>query len=95
MGGACGAGRLRTGFWWRDVRESDHLEDVGVDGRIIKMDLQDVGSGRMDWIDLTVGRDRWRAHEGECGNEHSGSIKCGISLDLLRACWVLRKESAP
>jgi hypothetical protein len=24
-----------TGFWWRGLREGDHLEDPGVDGRII------------------------------------------------------------
>jgi len=27
----------------------------------IKMDLQDVGCGSMDWIKLAQGRDRWRA----------------------------------
>jgi hypothetical protein len=27
----------------------------------IKMDLQDVGCGVMDWIDLAQYRDRWRA----------------------------------
>ena len=26
---------MHTGFWWRDLRESDHLEDLGVDGRKI------------------------------------------------------------
>jgi hypothetical protein len=26
---------VHTGFWWRDLREGDHLEDSGVDGRII------------------------------------------------------------
>ena len=30
-----GTHELRTGFWWGDVMERDHLEDVGVDGRII------------------------------------------------------------
>jgi hypothetical protein len=26
---------LHTGFWWGDVMERDHLEDIGVDGRIM------------------------------------------------------------
>jgi hypothetical protein len=24
-----------TGFWWRNMRETDHLEDPGIDERII------------------------------------------------------------
>jgi len=24
-----------TGFWWRNLRERDYLEDPGIDGRII------------------------------------------------------------
>jgi len=48
------------GFWWGNLRERDHLEDPGVDGGDnIKMDLQEVGCGGMDWID--VAQDRWRA----------------------------------
>jgi hypothetical protein len=27
----------------------------------IKINLQEVGRGAIDWIDLTKGRDRWRA----------------------------------
>jgi hypothetical protein len=28
-------GEVHTGFWWRDLREGDHLEVPGIDGRII------------------------------------------------------------
>jgi hypothetical protein len=37
MGGACSTngGEAYTGFWRRNLREKDHLEDPGVDGRII------------------------------------------------------------
>jgi hypothetical protein len=26
---------LHTGFWWRNLRERDHLEDPSIGGRII------------------------------------------------------------
>ena len=32
MGGTCST---YTGFWWGNLRERDHLEDPGVDRRII------------------------------------------------------------
>lgn len=37
------------------------MEDLGVDGRIIKMDLQERGWGIVDWIDLDQDMDRWRS----------------------------------
>ena len=27
--------KVYTGFWWGNLRERDHLEDRGIDGRII------------------------------------------------------------
>jgi hypothetical protein len=43
------------------VRERDYLEDPGVDGKIIVRWIfrkWDIG---MDWIELALDRDRWRA----------------------------------
>jgi hypothetical protein len=34
------------------------MEDPGIDGR---MDVQEVGCGDMDWIELAQDRDRWLA----------------------------------
>ena len=45
----------------------------------IRMDLQEVGCGYMDWIGAGPGY-RQVADACECGNEPSGSVKCvGIS----------------
>jgi len=34
----------------------------------IRLDLQEVGFGYMDWIGLAQGRDRWRTHVSELMN---------------------------
>jgi hypothetical protein len=50
---------VNTRFWWRNLREGDHLEDPGVDGwTIIKWILERWDGGK-DWIDVAQGRDRW------------------------------------
>jgi hypothetical protein len=45
----------------------------------IRMDLQEVECGYMDWI--WMAQDRQVAEACECGNEPSGSVKCGEFLD--------------
>jgi hypothetical protein len=51
-----------TRFCWGNLREIDHLEDAGVDGRAILREIfkkWDVGG--MDWIDLAHDRNSWLA----------------------------------
>ena len=65
MGWPCstyGGGGAFTGFWWGKLRDRKQLgrprsrrEDN------IKMDLQEVECGRMDWIELAQNTNRWRA----------------------------------
>ena len=55
-----GRAEVHTGFQWGNLREKDHLEIRGVDGRIIlKWILQKWDRG-MDWINLAQDRDRWQ-----------------------------------
>ena len=57
-----GRGEGYTGCWWGNLLEIEHLEDPGVRWEDnIKTDLQEVGWGSMDWIDLAQYRNRWRA----------------------------------
>jgi hypothetical protein len=55
MGESRGANR------WGNLREGDHLKDLGVDGRIILKWIFKRLDGGVDWIDLAQDRDRWRA----------------------------------
>jgi hypothetical protein len=66
MGGACstygGRVEVHTGFWWGNLRERDHLEYPGVDGRVIlkwvfrKWNVRALTGS--SWLRI---RDRWRA----------------------------------
>jgi len=44
-----------TEFWWRNLRERDHLGHPGIDRRIILI------CGGMEWIELSQDRDSWWA----------------------------------
>ena len=59
---------MYTWFWWENLRESDHLGDPGVDGRIIFNMVVEVVCGGMDWIELVQVRYRWRGISGLAEN---------------------------
>jgi len=83
MVGACsanGGGEAFTGFWWGNLKETDHLGNPGVDGRIIVRWIfrkWDVGV----WTGSSWLRKGQVAGTFECGNEPSGYVKCGEFLD--------------
>ena len=47
---------------------------------------------RLDWADP---EQRQMADTCDCGNEPSGSVKCGEFLDQLQTSQLLKKDSAP
>jgi hypothetical protein len=50
-----------TEFWWGNLRGKTLVRHRHRREDNTKMDLQEVGCGGMDWIDLAQDRDRWRA----------------------------------
>ena len=51
-----------TRFWWGNLRERNHWGDPRSRWKDnIKTDLQEVGRGCRDWMELAQDRDRWRA----------------------------------
>jgi hypothetical protein len=53
--------RGHTEVWWGDLRESYHLEDIGIDDSIkLKLIFKKWNWEGMDGIDLVQDRDRFR-----------------------------------
>jgi hypothetical protein len=53
-----GKREVRTGFWWGDLREGDHLGDTGIDGRIILKWIfkkWDGASTGLSWLGIGTG----------------------------------------
>jgi len=50
-------GKVHTGFWWGDLREKNHLEDLGIGGRVILKCIFKKWDGGFDEINLAQDRD--------------------------------------
>jgi hypothetical protein len=88
MNGACSVDGEGQGVYRILVGKSEEKRPVKIPRLrwedIIKMALEELGYGSVDWIGLAQDRDGWQrrvAGSCECGNEPSGSIKCGVFLD--------------
>ena len=57
----------------------------------VKMDLQEVGGGRGDWMELAQDRGRWRALVGTV-RYFSGSINAGNFLTNCKVYWLASQE---
>jgi hypothetical protein len=68
------------------MRGRDNLEDIGVDRSIILEFIIKTLNGKGYGPDWCVSGLGYEAGSCECGDTHSGSIKCGESLGWLRNC---------
>jgi hypothetical protein len=50
---------MNTKFWSGNLKERDHSEDLGIDGKIILEWI--LGKWTVDWMHLAQDRDQWRA----------------------------------
>ena len=70
---------MHTGFWWRNLKNRDHLEDLGIDGRTILTRILVKYDGRVwtGFIWLTIEL----LDHCEHGNEPWGFIYCKDCLN--------------
>jgi hypothetical protein len=76
---------IHTGVWCCGVKERDHMQDLGISGRVALIWVVRKGDVRL-WTGFFLLMIVKVVGCCECGNEHSGSIRCGELIGLLRNC---------
>jgi hypothetical protein len=79
-----GEERNAYSFSWGKLRARDHLEDLDLNERIIKMDFEEMEWDAVGRIDLA--QDKGMCQTCEHDNEPLDSIKCGEFFDWLNDC---------
>jgi hypothetical protein len=52
---------MHTEFWSENLKGRNNSEDLGEDGKNIRMDLREIGCEIVDWIHMAQDRGHWRA----------------------------------
>lgn len=78
------------GFWWGNISEQDHLQDLSIDGRVatFRRNFEGIGYADVDWIDLAQNRDRRHAFVNTAVNIR---VQMGNFLANLRTISVSRR----
>jgi hypothetical protein len=50
---------MQTKYWSESLNGREHLEDLGKDGRILRIDFRTVTWDVVEWIQLVLGRGKW------------------------------------
>jgi hypothetical protein len=77
---------MRIEFWWENLKEGDHLGNLGVKGRII-LECSSKQGERV-WIGLT-----WLKMWTRGCNKHSGAQKSGCA-SFLSDCQLVKMSCA-
>jgi hypothetical protein len=54
-------GEVHIGLWWGNLMEKGHLENVGVNGKIILKWISRIWIAVVDWVNLGHDNGKWQA----------------------------------
>jgi len=87
-----GRREMNREFWWGNLKQTDHLQDLDLDMRIILRWVLGKWWDSMDWFGLAQQLQVLGCHK-HC-NVALGSVKCSKFLVWLRNYWLQKMASA-